>query len=108
MNTTQHPPAAPAAPSIDQIFFALSDPARRRIYEVVRDRAPESVRDIWEKLATTASRPSVSQHLSVLLGAGLVTRQRGHKAVYRVVPGALRSVAEWCRMSEALDLEEVP
>jgi DNA-binding transcriptional ArsR family regulator len=42
------------------------------------------------------SRPAVSQHLRVLLDAGLVTEQRhGRERRYRLVPALLRPVRDW-------------
>jgi DNA-binding transcriptional ArsR family regulator len=42
------------------------------------------------------SRPAVSQHLRVLLNAGLVTEQRhGREHRYRLVPERLGPVRDW-------------
>jgi DNA-binding transcriptional ArsR family regulator len=42
------------------------------------------------------SRPAVSQHLRVLLDAGLVTGQRhGRERRYHLVPAGLGPVREW-------------
>jgi DNA-binding transcriptional ArsR family regulator len=42
------------------------------------------------------SRPAVSQHLRVLLDAGLVTEQRhGRERRYRLVPERLGPVRDW-------------
>jgi DNA-binding transcriptional ArsR family regulator len=42
------------------------------------------------------SRPAVSQHLRILLPAGLVTEQRhGRERRYRLVPERLGPVREW-------------
>jgi DNA-binding transcriptional ArsR family regulator len=42
------------------------------------------------------SRPAVSQHLRVLLDAGLVTEQRhGRERRYRLVPERLGAVRDW-------------
>ena len=42
------------------------------------------------------SRPAVSQHLRVLLDAGLVTEQRhGRERRYRLAPERLRPVRDW-------------
>jgi DNA-binding transcriptional ArsR family regulator len=51
-------------------FEALSDGTRRRVLELVATR-PRSVAEIASELPV--SRPAVSQHLKVLLDAGLVT-----------------------------------
>jgi DNA-binding transcriptional ArsR family regulator len=42
------------------------------------------------------SRPAVSQHLRILLDAGLVTEQRcGRERRYRLVPERLSPVRDW-------------
>ena len=42
------------------------------------------------------SRPAVSQHLRILLDAGLVTEQRhGRERRYRLVPARLGPVRDW-------------
>lgn len=47
------------------------------------------------------SRPAVSQHLRVLLDAGLVTEQRhGRERRYRLVPEQLGPVRDWIAQYE--------
>jgi len=47
------------------------------------------------------SRPAVSQHLRVLLDAGLVTEQRhGRERRYRLVPQRLAPVRDWIALYE--------
>lgn len=56
--------------------------------------ADRSVNAIAEHFEMT--RPAVSQHLRVLLDAGLVTEQRhGRERRYRLVPAGLGPVREW-------------
>ncbi|HLT40546.1 MAG TPA: metalloregulator ArsR/SmtB family transcription factor, partial [Enhygromyxa sp.] len=44
----------------------------------------------------TMSRPAVSQHLRILLDAGLVTEQRcGRERRYRLAPERLGPVRDW-------------
>jgi len=69
-------------------FAALADPTRRAIFERVARRA-SSVGKLTEGL--DVSRPAVSQHLKVLLDAGLVVQRReGSRCIYQV---DLRGVA---------------
>jgi DNA-binding transcriptional ArsR family regulator len=68
--------------NIASIFIALGDPTRREIFERVATR-PQSVSELAGDLPV--SRPAVSQHLKVLLTAGLVTQQAaGTRRVYRI------------------------
>ncbi len=68
----------------ENIFNALGDPTRRKIFEKL-SKGPFAVVDIAKKLPIT--RPAVSQHLKVLMDAGLVTvRQNGTRNIYQIDP----------------------
>jgi DNA-binding transcriptional ArsR family regulator len=71
---------------------ALADPTRRAIFERLADR-PSAVGELAKELPV--SRPAVSQHLKVLLDAGLVSaRSEGSRRIYGIDPdgvGALRT-----------------
>ena len=61
-------------------WFALADPTRRRVFSRVA-AGPCSVTEIARELPV--SRPAVSQHLRVLLDAGLVdVRRQGRERFY--------------------------
>ena len=61
-------------------WFALADPTRRRVFGRVA-AGPCSVTEIARELPV--SRPAVSQHLRVLLDAGLVdVRRQGRERFY--------------------------
>jgi len=65
-----------------RVIQALADPTRRMIFERLR-RGPLPVRRLAEGLEVT--RPAVSQHLKVLVGAGLVhVRRQGTSRIYGV------------------------
>ena len=64
-------------------FMAIADPNRRHLLEELR-RGPKTVNELASGLPV--SRPAVSQHLKILLDAGLVNaRRRGHEAHLRRV-----------------------
>src|SRR6516162_9125037 len=66
------------------VFGAISDRARRRMLDllVAADRSVNAIAGHFPM-----SRPAVSQHLGILLDAGLVTEQRhGRERRYRLVP----------------------
>ena len=68
-------------------WYALGDPTRRQIFARLV-QGPCSVSEIAQDLPV--SRPAVSQHLRVLLGAHLVdVRQQGRMRVYRSRPDGL-------------------
>jgi len=75
------------------VFAAISHPARRRMLDLLTE-TQRSVSDIAGHFKM--SRPAVSQHLRVLLDAGLVTEQRhGRHRRYRLVPERLSPVRDW-------------
>jgi DNA-binding transcriptional ArsR family regulator len=77
----------------DEVFAAISHPARRRMLDMLAagDRSVNTIAGHFQM-----SRPAVSQHLRVLLEAGLVGEQRhGRERRYRLVPAGLGPVREW-------------
>ena len=75
------------------VFGAISHPARRRMLDLllVADRSVNAIASHFEM-----SRPAVSQHLRILLDAGLVTEERhGRERRYHLVPDRLGPVREW-------------
>lgn len=76
-----------------QIFAALADPTRRAVLERLRD-GPLSV--IYIARPIPVSRPAVSQHLGVLLAAGLVEmRSRGTRHIYALAPDGAAPLLDW-------------
>ena len=72
---------------------ALGDPTRRAIFEHLGEQ-PSAVVDL--AALVPVSRPAVSQHLRILLDAGLVTEERhGRERRYRLVPAQLGPVRDW-------------
>lgn len=79
--------------SLDQVFFALSDPTRRQVLENIRLH-PSAVGKIADHLPV--SRPAVSQHLKVLKDAGLVTEERqGTRNIYSVDPVGIAALRDY-------------
>ncbi len=75
------------------VFGAISHPARRQMLDLLvgEDRSVSVIAGHFQM-----SRPAVSQHLRILLAAGLVTEQRhGRERRYRLVPESLAPVREW-------------
>jgi len=71
----------------DKIFEALASPARRQILAYL-SKTELTTSELAERFRMTA--PSMSRHLSVLEGAGLVTSQRaGQRVLYRLTAGNL-------------------
>ena len=73
---------------------AIADPARLRLISLVAAHADAEacVCDLTEPLGL--GQPTVSHHLKILVDAGIFSRdKRGTWAYYRLVPGALDSIA---------------
>lgn len=75
------------------VFAAISHRARRQILDLLT-AGERPVNDIAAHFKM--SRPAVSQHLRVLLDAGLLTEQRhGRERRYSFVPERLSPVRDW-------------
>ncbi|MGN6378709.1 MAG: ArsR/SmtB family transcription factor [Gaiellales bacterium] len=72
---------------------ALGDPTRREIFERLSG-SPLAVGQLARDMPI--SRPAVSQHLKVLMDAGLVfARPAGTRRVYQVDPRAVEALREY-------------
>lgn len=80
------------------MFHAISHRARRQMLDLLTDtRRP--VGDIAAHFKM--SRPAVSQHLRILLDAGLLNEERhGRERRYQVVPERLGPVRDWIAQYE--------
>jgi DNA-binding transcriptional ArsR family regulator len=74
-------------------FMAISDPNRRHLLEELR-RGPKTVTQLASGLPV--SRPAVSQHLKILLDAGLVNaRSEGTRRIYQVSMAGFLKLNIW-------------
>ena len=75
------------------VFMAIAHPVRRELLERLTSGELPAGR-LAERF--TMSRPAISQHLDVLVDAGLVSERReGRARLYRLNPASLREVREW-------------
>jgi DNA-binding transcriptional ArsR family regulator len=77
----------------EDVFRAIADPNRRRMLDLLAagDFAAQELAAHFDMTFA-----AVSQHLKVLLEAGLVARRaEGRARIYRLTPQRLRAVAEW-------------
>ncbi len=91
---TREPISAANAEDLALSLKAISDPARLRLISMVaaHEDSEACVCDLTEPLGL--SQGTVSHHLKILVDAGIFTRdKRGTWAYYRLVPGALDSIA---------------
>jgi DNA-binding transcriptional ArsR family regulator len=63
---------------MSRVFKALSDPTRRRVLELLRQR-PMSAGDLADHF--DVSKPAMSAHFAVLREAGLIDSQKHGKSV---------------------------
>ncbi len=74
-------------------FAAIADPNRRYLLEELR-RGPKTVNELAAGLPV--SRPAVSQHLKVLLDAGLVSaKAEGTRRVYAISNAGFLKLNLW-------------
>jgi DNA-binding transcriptional ArsR family regulator len=78
-------------------FEALGEPVRRRILELLADgERPVGPLVVALRSLTPISQPAVSQHLKVLLDAGLVTvRAAGTRRLYALDTTGLDAARAW-------------
>jgi DNA-binding transcriptional ArsR family regulator len=78
---------------LSDCFMAIADPNRRHLLEELR-RGPKTVNELAAGLPV--SRPAVSQHLKVLLDAGLVNaKPEGTRRVYAVSNAGFLELNIW-------------
>ena len=82
-----------AAVGTEEVFRAIADPNRRRMLELLA-AGDFPAQELAAHFDMTFA--AVSQHLKVLLGAGLVARRAaGRTRIYRLTPDKLLAVEEW-------------
>lgn len=87
------------SPSLDQVFQALADPARRRMLERLTE-GPASVSELADPLPM--SLPAVVQHLQVLEQCGLVrTQKQGRVRTCTLDRSALSQAEKWIEARRA-------
>ena len=87
------------------LFKALADPTRRKILDELTERDGQTLFEICSRLATkhqlASSRQAISQHLDVLIGAGLITSHReGRYKFHYIDTGPLQRLTDRWRNRE--------
>ena len=78
------------------IFYALADPSRRQIIEVLARRGRACPMQICEKFKI--SPQAISQHLKVLREAGLIEQEKsGQHRYYKINAKALAELEKWAQ-----------
>ena len=75
-------------------FYALAEPRRREIIEILARDGELSASQIYTKF--DISPQAVSQHLKVLLAAGLLeVERRSQQRIYQINPDSIAEVEQW-------------
>jgi DNA-binding transcriptional ArsR family regulator len=88
---------------VGDVFKALADPTRRAILDELTERNDQTLFELCSRLAAkhhlASSRQAVSQHIDVLVDAGLVrTRREGRYRFHHLDPRPLAEIADrWLR-----------
>jgi DNA-binding transcriptional ArsR family regulator len=78
------------------IFYALADPTRRKILELLASQGQLTASQIYENFAI--SPPAISQHLKVLREAQLVKMEkRAQQRIYQINPEAMLELEDWSK-----------
>jgi uncharacterized protein YndB with AHSA1/START domain/DNA-binding transcriptional ArsR family regulator len=81
------------ATATDRIFKALADPTRRLLLDRLREHNGQTLQQLCEHLAM--ARQSATQHLDVLVRAGLViVVRRGRERLHYLDPGPIHRIEE--------------
>jgi Predicted transcriptional regulators len=79
--------------SLNDTFKALSDPTRRKILDLLKER-DMTAGEIAEHF--TMTRPSISNHLNILKQAELITDERqGQHILYSLNTTVFQDVMKW-------------
>ena len=77
-----------------QLFYALAEPTRLDIIELLASSGQLSATDIFDKFALSA--PAISQHLRVLREANFVrVEKRAQQRIYQINPDAMSEIEQW-------------
>jgi DNA-binding transcriptional ArsR family regulator len=78
------------------IFFAIAEPNRRKIIEILARHGQLSATEISDRFEV--SPQAISQHLRVLREADLVqVEKRAQLRIYRINPDAMLELEDWAR-----------
>jgi DNA-binding transcriptional ArsR family regulator len=90
-----------------QLFFALSEPSRRKVLELLAARGEMSASEICEEFELTPQ--DISRHLRVLRESSLVlVEKRAQQRIYRINGDTILLLEDWARqMAHRLDAFDV-
>lgn len=78
---------------MDAVFRALADPTRRLLLDRLREHNGQTLRELCDRLGM--ARQSATQHLDILVDAGLVTvTRRGRERLHHLNPVPIHEMQE--------------
>ena len=78
------------------IFYALSDPTRRKILELLASQGELTATQIYANFQV--SPPAISQHLKVLREANLVKMEKhAQQRIYQINPEVVLELEDWSK-----------
>ncbi len=78
------------------IFYALADPTRRKILELIADHGQMTASEIYANF--TVSSPAISQHLKILRESKLVVMEKqAQKHIFQINPEAVLELEDWSK-----------
>jgi DNA-binding transcriptional ArsR family regulator len=78
------------------IFYALSDPTRRKILELLASQGELSATQIYANFQV--SPPAISQHLKILREANLVKMEKhAQQRIYQINPEVVQELEDWSK-----------
>ena len=84
----------------NDVFVAIAHPVRRQILEALAQEKL-TANEIAEPFDVT--RSAISQHLSVLVETGLVSRERqGRSQIYHIQPDNLNEIYQWMQKFDGM------
>ncbi len=90
-----------------QIFFALSEPSRRKVLDLLASSGEMAASEICAEFEVTPQ--DISRHLRVLRESGLVlVERRAQQRIYAVNADTMLKLEDWARqMAHRLDALDV-
>jgi DNA-binding transcriptional ArsR family regulator len=86
--------ARAAESRLDEVFFALSHPARRLLLTRLGDLGDQCVAPLSQPLRQSAAQ--ITKHLAILERAGLISRRiEGREHRLHLEPDAMRPALDW-------------
>src|SRR5581483_1317953 len=86
---------------MSDVFFALAEPRRRNIIEILAAGGEMPATKIAKRFKVTPS--AISQHLKILKEAGLVhMRKRAQQRLYHLDPAGVEAVEKWAQKQTEL------